>query len=371
MSPDTTDPAVEVTTDHGHQPTAEERLAAISSEAIDEFDSGGITLVEGEPEDVEGIEPVDSPAEDAEGAEDAGEPSGEEADATEDAQTEEDAEDQIDVDSEDAESQEEDEKESEPIGMDWDGDPDTIPDQLRPGYEKMMKTANKGINKLMREMAEERKQMQTMQMQYQQALLQVQQQQRPQADQSSTVAERPTPPGEGATAADWQEYDEKNILYVLQKTGIKPQSGPDPELAQQVAELKWKTDLANRVSLIANQPGATDEILLRMQSMAAEDEKYLDMYQTDEGAIKFFEEAKLLEERAAFELEKKEILSKAAELEKAKAARKAGAAGRATPRPGSAKAAVSPEDTFKKKAFNSVEEQLAYLSEETRKEVGL
>jgi len=360
MSSDTLQTSVEVTPDQGHKPTPEERLAAISGEAIAEMEESGTAFGPSGSD-----EPLDDPAEEAEVADAEGEPSEEEADEpAEDDEPDEAAADQ--AEEEGAES--EDVADAKPVGIDWDGDPDTVPDELRTGYDRQMKIVNKGVNKLMRELADERKQTQALAMQYQQAMLDMQQ--APKQQQSSPVG-RPELPSEGATQADWQKYEEDNFLYLQGKHGGRQHDEQTSGLAQQVAELKYKTDLANRVTLIANQPGATDEVLLRMQAMAAEDDTYLQMYQSDEGAIRFFKEAKLVEDRAAFELEKAEILKKASESEKVKATRKAGAAGRASPRPGSAKAATSPESNFKKKVFGSVEEKLAYLSKEARAELGI
>jgi hypothetical protein len=238
MSSEALQPTDSAAADQANQLSVGELLSAANREAIDEAD----------PVDLEeaGIEP-NTQAEEADAAVEHDDPSDEEVDA-DGAEPEEDAEEQVEDDGEESED-------PSVAALDWDGDPETAPPELRPAVDRALKLMNKGMNQKFRELAAEREKVQRLSVEYQQAMLNIQNQGQAQGQDASP--QRPTPPGEGATAADWQTYEDAVVDYRIATKGIS--GGLAPEAQQRLAVLEQKQAIDARLNVITNQPGATDE----------------------------------------------------------------------------------------------------------------
>lgn len=317
------------------QLSTDERLTAVTREAV----VANETTAPLQAEDAGDIEAVD-------------EPSADDVD-TEAVQPEEDAEGQL----EGSEESSEDVEEATEVGTPWDGDPSTVPDELKAGFDKMSGTMNKALQKKFREVDAVKKQYEAEVFKYRQA-----QRQQPEASGPEKVGP-PKPPGEGATAQDWESHEARTAEYYYKKFNAGT--------TQDVAVMKQQNDMQNRLQLIVSQPGASDEVMYKMRDMAESDPRYIEMYQSDDGAVRFFEEAKFALEKEAFAKEKNDVASSKAEAAKAAATRKADASKRSTGRPGSVKAASTPEETFSRKTFRNYEEKLAYIGKQVLDENGL
>ncbi len=344
MSDTTLQPDEGVAADQGHQPSTDERLSAVSREVLESVESGD--------------EDTTLQAEETEVAEEeVGEPSAEEAEPEGD-ETGDEAEDPLEAG--ESESQE-DESDSVQETQTWDGNPDNIPDEHRPYYDHWVGLANKGLQKRLRQMAATEKEYKDATFRYEQAMVDM----RGNPEGASPKENGPpTPPtGENLTQEDWAKHEAKVAEYHDNRLNA--------ETRQSVAAIKERQDMSDRLQMIAAQDGATEDVMFRMRDMAEADVKYQDMFQSDEGALHFFEQAKLAVEREAFEAEKKSNDTKLAKAAEADAKRKAGAAKRATPRPGGTKAASAPEEVFARKAFKSTDEKLTYLRNQVLEENGL
>ncbi len=342
-SENTSQPEVSDAPDQAVQLSTDDRLSAVTREAAEAVEAEAPL----QAEDAGEVDVVDEPSAD-----------GVEAEAV---QPEEDAEGQIE---EEAESVEDVEEAVTEDGSPWDGDPATVPDELKAGFDKMSGQMNKALQKKFREIDEVKKkklrEMDTVKKQYEAEIFKYQQAQREmQHPQQSAPQEGspPKPPGEGATAEDWQEYEAKSAEHHYKKFNA--------EQSQEVAELREKQMLDDRLKFVTSQDGATQEVLTRMSVMAEANPRYQEMfYQSEEAARQFFNEAKFALEKEAFEAEKAGVATKQAEAAKAAAKRMAGAAGRATPRPGGTKAASAPEEVFSRKSFRSVDDKLNHFRDD-------
>ena len=349
MSDATLNPEVEATPDQGRHTTPDERLAALSREAVEDFEQAGGELEEAtEPLQAADLEievEVDDATDEVE------------VENTED-DTEADAEDHVDTEA--LESQDASEQDADTSDSSDDG----VPDDLRADYESKMARVEKGLQKRLQQLSDKEKQLDTL-------ILQNQQMQQQQTVQQPAQQGPPKAPEAGATQAQWAEFDQANTQYYTQKAISDLQNSGQLADPRQVQQMQEQQAMQNRLYLITSQEGASDEILLKMRDMAAGDDKYLDMYNTDKGAVAFFNEAKLTVERDKLASDRAEFDKQTAEAATATAKRKAGAAGRATPRPGGSKAASSQEDTFAKKTFRNVDDKLAYLNQQTLNEAGV
>jgi len=342
LNSDTTlQPVADAATDQGPQPTTDERLSAVTREAVETIETG--------------IDPLQ--AEEPEAAEEVGEPLAEEAE-TEAGEPGEDAEGQMEAG--ESESQE-DEESTAPDKQGWDGDLDSLPAEQRAPYDHWVENANKGLHKRLRQMSDVEKKYKDATFRYEQAMLQMQQQ--PQGGVPKEDGPPAPPTGENTTQKDWADHEARVAEYHNKRL--------NSETTQKLAVLEERQSMQDRLQLVASQDGVTDEIMFRMSEMAKSDQAYADLFQTDQGALQFFGEAKLAVEREAFEAEKTAIAATAAKSTVAEAKRKAGASGRATPRPGGTKAASAPEDVFARKTFRSVDDKMSHLVNEVKNEHGL
>lgn len=330
MGSETFDPGLEAAPAQSADPSTEDRFEAAFSEALGEFDSVEITDESFEAEQDEPTEAVDESAD----------PSVEEA-AEVDADPVEETEDlEADTDAESEETTE--------------FSPDSLPPDLRAQYDRKMEDIDKGLNKRLRAIAEKEKQLEAAMFQYQQAFMQMQNQQSVPQQQS---LQKPELPGPDATARDWQEYEDRNREYVAsQVVDQLRQSGQlaDP---QQMKVIQQQQEMQQRYYMLVNQPGATDEVMGKMKELAESDERYLAMYDKDDTAVQLFNLAKAQVEREALLKENEELKAKASGAATEEAKRKAGAAKRSTPRPGGAKA-VEKKSDFNPKSFASVDDMI-------------
>jgi len=326
--------------DQGRTLSSDERLSAANREVEGSFDAAELAVLEGteaplQADESEDIILTDDPAE-------AGV-------ALDEIDPEIEAEDPVDV--QDAES-----VEAEEVGGD-DATPaePEIPPALRAEYDDKMARIEKGLQKRLGQLADKEKQLDTLILQNRHMM-----DSNEQVKTEANKPQRPQPPGEGATAADWQTYEDAVVDYRLSQSN---NVGLDAEAQQRLAVLEQKQALDSRLAFITSQPGATDEIMGKMQEMAAGDDKYMKMYYTSEDtAAQFFNEAKLAVREEAIAKREAEIAKESATEAKATATRKAGAANRAVARPGGSKAASTPANNFNLKSFNNVDEALADIN---------
>ena len=357
MSSEAIETSVNDSPDGGVKLSVEDRISAANREALAEFESASEPVQAEESED----SPVtDDPAVDAEVTDE-----GIEAEAEAEVQSGDD----------DAESEGETEAETaDPNDFDWskwDGNVDSVPHDLQPGLAKLKANFDKGAEKRIWQMSQSQKKMEEAKFKYEQAVFQMQQQQLQPPESNAASNGPPTPPGEGATAADWQRFDAENTEYYTRKAVDNLRaSGQIPD-NQQVAQMQYQMDMQNRYVMLTKLPGASDDILMKMHDMAEADESYLDKYQTDDGARQFFAEAKIAVEREQLEKDRKALEAERAVAAQATAKRKATAAKRADVRPGSVKADKSAGRRFDKKLFKDADAQIAAINEAILKENGL
>lgn len=317
--------------------SAEDRLASVMRGAQDEF-----TQAEAEQE---------MESEDADDADPAYGAEGE----SEDVEADDVSEDH----EEDAEAESEDEAVAPVM---WDGNPDNVPDELRPGFDHMMSLMNKGVNKKLRELADERKQVEMLGLQYQQMLMQMQQQ-GAQGNQSRSPSGPPEMPGPDATDADWKAYDQANREYLKNDIMNELRSSgalPDPK---QFEVMRQQQDIQRRTNWVMNQDGVNDDIVYELSEMIQSEPEFQGALDTDQTTMYAYKVAVERWKAKQVAKENEELKKKASESVAAQAKRKAGAAKRATPRSGG-RSAEKPEEKFSREAFPTFEEYFKHVSNE-------
>ena len=343
---DTLNPEVDAAPAMRDNPTPEERLDAANREVAASFDASGDALEEsGAPLQAE--EAADIVLVDDTSAEE----------VLEDAIVEPDdeAEDQA---AETTESEEPIEAEGETTPPD--PAPTEIPPEIRAEYDRKMEQMDKGLQKRLRQLADKEKQLDTLILQNQHMM---DSRQPPQDPNAVRTEGPPKHPGEGASEEAWSQYEDSAFAYRYNLMNAGQQ--------QKMAVINEQQEMQNRYYLITNQPGVSEEVLLEMSKMAEGDERYLELYRSDEGAIRFFNEAKTAVDRRTLDSDRSALDAEKAEAAKATATRKAGAASRALARPGSAKAAEVPAESFKLEAFRDVDDALANINKKILSDVGL
>lgn len=303
--------------------------------------------------------------------------SGEETEVTDDADTGEDdaPEGDQDVDdtaaeTEEAESEEGDPGEGdkgdpEPLGMKWDGNPDTIPAEWKPGWDRAMAMVQKGLNKRLRELAAKEKELDSVILQYRQATA-------PQTPQKAAADNDPMPqkPAESASDEVWESYYDARAEWKARQVLKQEIANGNIITADKHHAVADQMARQERLGLITRQEGCTDEVMYRMAQMAEADPVLAGMLESDSTALTLFQIARrdVAMEQAArgAQAQKADAAQKAAE----EAKRKAGAAKAAIPRPGGSTKASPVDDDFQaKKGKMDASERLAYLNRKMRQEV--
>ena len=216
-----------------------------------------------------------------------------EADATDEVEgadegdaLEQDASGEDDGDDEGAESQE------------WTGDPDAIPDTLKPAFEKAVGAAiakresemNKGVQKVLNQLQSERQLLQ-------QQMAQMQAWQQQMQTQQAPANLGPQEPGEDASREQWQRYYDERAAWVAdqqfeRRMAQMRQTGaiPDPN---HFAAMRAQQQQIERMNYISALPGLDQDVANRMKEIAEGDRNlYSLLAQSNEGAETVFKIAK-------------------------------------------------------------------------------
>ena len=239
-----------------------------------------------------------------------------------------------------AESVEDAEPAEQAVSVEWDGNPDNLPETLIPVYKAMQG----GFTKKMQEVAERDRQRDELHRQTMAALeKQLKQQQ---------VANDPRP----ANPTEDMSYDEqqrrwdeisswtaRQAILKAKEDGIIPDS---EAFEKKTAEYDQVLSVNRRMQLLQSQDGWGSEVESAMQQIAQSNPYWEQQLKTDEGALALFHFTKQ-------SLEAENLRKTAAELEAEKVKQKARAVERATPAQATQKKAVdiSPADRFKDMGF--------------------
>jgi hypothetical protein len=301
-------------------------LDAAASEAISEFEAGQDAEVS-EDADVEYEEVADEDGDEAEY---------EAPDVEESDETGEPAE--SDIESSD--------------GFEWDGNPDHVPAELRPYYDKMYETMRKGVDMWMSKRASEQH-------------AEKQEMQRRIAEMESQLRDfnapkEPTRPGQDATQDDWDRYYDDRARWIAAQEHEKfmqSRGYPDPGQMQVLAA---QQEAIRRANMIEAQPGYTDEIGLEMVRVAESNPYWAQQINTDEGLRALFDVVKQQKEAAAYK-------DAAAKANSAEIQRKASAVKRKVSKPKASSKPATPSRNFAEMGF---EERIDAAIADTLKELG-
>jgi len=285
----------------------QEALDAAADEAVSEFEAQ-------ESEDDEVVE--DDAAAD-EGDEDALEAADEQSDGDES-----ETDDEEPADSDVAESAE----------FEWDGNPQTVPENLKPYYEKVYDTMRKGVDVWMSKKAQE---WNSQRQQYEARLHELE----TSALEGKRAALEPKlPPVPGPDASQEQidaYYDARSKLAAFQQFKELQEAGLLPkQAAQQVPVVPDQAAVDRRVQLIQSQPGFSEEIAVAMVEVSKQNPYWAEQLQRDEGALALFQLVKTQAEAA-------QLKQAAAKANTAELQRKASAATRKVSKPKAAPTKVS------------------------------
>jgi len=293
----------------------------------------------------------DDTAEEAEAEIESADPSEESEEAAdEDADTEAEAEDQ--------------DPEAVATGADWNGDPDTVPAELKAGYDRMVEIGRKGIGKLVRQLNEQKS---ALERERSELTLAIANMNKPKVSDDAP----PELPTGDVPDAEWNAAVEKRQQWLINKTIQDKINSGEIVTADQYQGVQQHFVAQQRIGLVQQQPEWSPEVGVRMADLVEQTPTLQTLMDTDNGAVDLYKIA--LKDLKAEKLaeDNKQLSGLAAQKQADIAKRKAGAAGRAVSRPGSTKAETTPADTYRKKVFRSVDEKLDFLAAETRKELGL
>ncbi len=313
-----------------------EALDAAADEAVQEFEAQS-----------EVGEDVEDDADVVEGDEEALEAADEQSDADE---SESDDEEPADGDVE-ASAEE----------FEWDGNPETVPENLKPYFNKTYETMRKGVDVWMSKKATE---WDAKRQQYEARLAELEA--RAQVEQQKANAPKPPVyPGENATEAQIEKYWEdkaKYAAYEQYQELVKSGALPDPVSARQSAAAeKARIEAMQIESFITSQPGYTDEIGTLMVQAAESSPFWASQILDKNGAVALFQLVKTQAEAAAYK-------DAAAKANSAELQRKAGAAKRKVSKPQASSKKVTPARNFADMAF---EDRLDAAIEDGFREHGL
>lgn len=298
----------------------QEALDAAADEAVREFD---------EAQSEDGEEVADDAAAD-EGDEEALEAADEQSD-----DDEPEAEDDEPADGDDDEPE---------VDFAWDGNPETVPEKLKPGFDKMYETMRKGVDVWMSKKAQEW----NVQRQQYEARLRELETSAQESRRAALEPKLPSPPGPDATQEQIDHYYDARAKYAayqqlkeLQEAGLvaSPQKASAPQANDVVVAVE------KRMALVQKQDGYSDDIGISMAQMAETNPALSQLLLTDEGAVALFQMAKTQADAAAFK-------KAAADAKSAELKHKAGAVKRKVQKPTSAKKSVSPAHNFADKALS-------------------
>ena len=305
-------------------------LDAAAAEAVAEFD---------EAQSEEGIEVAD---------EDIADESDEEALEAADDESDDDEV----PDTEDEEPA--DEAEDEEADFSWDGNPETVPEELKPYFDHIYGTMRKGWDKWSSKKANE---WNLKRQEYESRIAELELA-RQKAERAASAPPRPVRPGEGATAEDWEKYDEALIDYRIYQQELKRSPDPAPEQVQQ----QRQAELLRRGQYIEAMPGYNEEIGNKMVELAESDPDWSTLFQqSDQGAAKLFQFAKTQVEAEAYK-------KAAAKAEQDSVRNKAKAAKRAVRKPSAPSKKTAPVRDYASMTF---EEKLEASTKDAFAELGL
>lgn len=241
--------------------------------------------------------------------------------------------------------------------FEWDGNPETVPDDLKPYFGKVYDTMRKGVDVWMSKKAQEW----NVQRQQYEARLHELEAGALESKRAALEPKMPTPPGADATQDQIDEYYDKRARYAsyqqlkeLQEAGFVP--GPQK---QAPAQVEATAAVENRLALVQKQDGFTDDIAESMLAIAQSNPALSQLLLSDEGAVALFQMAKTQSDAAAY----KEAAAKAKSVE---LQRKASAGKRKVSKPQSATKKVSPSHTFS----GTLEDVVGQAFEEALSELG-
>ena len=245
------------------------------------------------------------------------------AEGTEEAPGEADATDEVEgADEGDAleqdDSGEDDGDDEGAESQEWTGDPDAIPDTLKPAFEKAVGAAiakresemNKGVQKVLNQLQSERQLLQ-------QQMAQMQAWQQQMQTQQAPANLGPQEPGEDASREQWQRYYDERAAWVadqqferrmaqMRQTGAIPDPNHFAAMRAQNQQIERMNYINSRLQeVVAEMPNDTSiaqEVATRMKELAEGDRNlYTLLAQSDDGAGTVFGLAKsqVLAERAA------------------------------------------------------------------------
>lgn len=253
-------------------------------------------------------------------------------------------------------------------GTVWDGNPETVPEALKPGLDRFMANVNKGIGKRMRELADLEKRMNETIFRYQEAMAP-----RPAQQAQAKDSGPPPKPDNDASEAEWDAYHDARAAYNARKVMEKEIAEGRLVTADQYRETADVVAQQNRLSLITSQPGADSDVMFLMSKMVEAEPALAPMLDSDDSALALFRmakrEAELRRAAQAAQDAKTAAAIKANEEAKRKAA--AGKSGLARPGGSSAMVSEKSEEFAKRKAGMTPSERLAFLNAERARELGM
>ena len=227
-----------------------------------------------------------------------------------------------------------------PVEFEWDGNPETVPANLRPYYDKTYEVMRKGVDVWMSKKATEWQQQRQA---YEQRLKDLEDRAREQ-QQKAIEPPEPTEPGENATAQDWQKYTRDLARYeAWQIINDREQLNAPANLEYQ-RQLEYQQEAIRRSNMIESQPGYTDEVGNKMVELAKSNPYWSSLINTDEGLMALFDTVKTQVEAAKH----KEAAAKASSAE---IQHKANAAKRRVSKPKTAAKKVTPARNFAEMGF--------------------
>lgn len=273
----------------------------------------------------------------------------------------EDADEQSDADEAESDDEEpaQDDEVAKPDDFEWDGNPDTVPDELKPYFKKTYDTMRKGVDVWMSKKASE---WDAKRKQYEARLTELETS-RLVEQQKASAPKPPVRPGENATEAEVEKYWDDKAKYAAyeQYRGlIESGAIPDPVAARQSALHAQQQEMATRIErAVTAQPGYTDVLGEKMIEVAQSHPFWASQVLDENGAVELFNYVKTQTEAAAY----KEAAAKAksAELQ-----RKVGSATRKVSKPKARSAPSTPARNF----AGTLDEVLEQIGEEAAREFG-
>ena len=253
-----------------------------------------------------------------------------------------------DEDEDEAEDEEEQEEEDPPAEakepVAWDGNPQTLPPELKPYVDNVVR----GVNMKLQEVAQIRKELQA---ELERAKSQAQ-------GPKEVANEQPPFPTDDDSPEEynrkWAAINKYNAEQAARAVLAEREQSPDNSRLQQAAAF---AEAQQRYIRLQSQPGYSDEIADKMVEIAQSDSSgyWNDQLQTsDQGTLALFELAKTQMTAASLQKTAEELKKTAASKATDETKRKAGAAKRQVSRPSGTRKST-PAENFKKMSLDELE----------------